>query len=189
MSFTALHLYFDDVEIGQRWESQGRTITETDVVQFAGVSGDYNPIHMDHEFARGTPFRGPIAHGLLVFSVASGLGLYHPPMRTLAVLQVREWFFREPVFFGDTVRSRGEVVHKEVRARGRRGEITWRRQVVNQEGKVVQEGLVVTLVEGRFGRGAPAKAETVSQPTEPEAQATEKNPSLALPARPTPDPR
>ena len=158
MSFTALHLYFDDVEVGQQWESLGRTITETDVVQFAGVSGDFNPIHMDHEFARSTPFRRPIAHGLLVFSVASGLGLHCPPMRTLALLQIREWYFREPVFFGDTIRVRGEVVHKEVRARGRRGEITWRRQVVNQEGKVVQEGVVVTLVEGRGGRGTAAKA-------------------------------
>ena len=153
MSFTPLHLYFDDVEVGQQWESQGRTITEADVVQFAGVSGDYNPIHMDHEFARGTAFRQPIAHGLLVFSVASGLGLYYPPMRTLAVLQVREWYFREPVVFGDTVRSQSLVLGKEVRARGRRGEITWQRRVVNQAGKVVQEGVVVTLVEGRGGRG------------------------------------
>ena len=158
MSFTPLHLYFDDVEVGQQWESQGRTITEADVVQFAGVSGDYNPIHMDHEFARGTGFRRPIAHGLLVFSVASGLGLYFPPMRTLAVLQVREWYFREPVFFGDTVRSQSKVLGKEVRARGRRGEITWQRRVINQAGKVVQEGIVVTLVEGRGGRGPGAAA-------------------------------
>ena len=76
-------------------------------------------------------------------------------------------------YFGDTIRVRGEVVHKEVRARGRRGEVAWRRQVVNQEGKVVQEGVVVTLVEGRGGRGTPAKAETApadssaSQPAEP----------------------
>jgi 3-hydroxybutyryl-CoA dehydratase len=156
MSFTSQHLYFDDVEVGQQWESLGRTITETDVVQFAGLSGDFNPIHTDHEFARSTPFRRPIAHGLLVFSVASGLGVSCPPMRTLAVLQIREWHFREPVFFGDTIRVVGEVAHKEARARGRRGEITWRRRIVNQEGKVVQEGVVVTLVEGRAGRGGTA---------------------------------
>ena len=156
MPFTTQHLYCDDVEVGQQWESLGRTITEADVVQFAGLSGDFNPVHMDHEFARSTPFRRPIAHGLLVFSVASGLGVSCPPMRTLAVLEIREWHFREPVFFGDTVRVQGEVAHKEVRARGRRGEITWRRRIVNQEGKVVQEGVVVTLVEGRGGRGGPA---------------------------------
>ncbi len=153
MAFTALHLYFEDVEVGQQWQSQGRTITETDVVQFAGISGDFNPIHMDHEFARATPFRRPIAHGLLVFSVASGLTSACPLMRTIAFLQIREWHFLGPVFFGDTIRVQGEVVQKEARARGRRGEITWRRRILNQESKVVQEGLVVTLVEGRGGRG------------------------------------
>jgi acyl dehydratase len=149
MSFTPIHLFFDDVEVGQEWESLGRTITEADVVNFAGLSGDFNPIHLDHQFAATTPFRRPIAHGLLVFSVASGLGLYSPPMRTLAILELREWHFREPVFLGDTVRVVGKVVNKQVRGRGRRGEITWHRKVVNQEGKVVQEGVSVTLVEGR----------------------------------------
>ena len=66
MSFSSIHLYYDDVDVGQDWESPGRTITETDIVNFAGISGDFNPIHMDHEFAKTTPFRRPIAHGLLV---------------------------------------------------------------------------------------------------------------------------
>ncbi len=158
MSFTAQHLYFDDVEVGQEWESFGRTVTETDVVQFAGVSGDFNPIHMDHEFARSTAFRRPIAHGLLVFSIGSGLGVACPAMRTLALLEFREWYFREPVFPGDTIRVRGRVLQKEVRGRGRRGEITWQRRIVNQEGKVVQEGVVVTLVEGRSVRKGAADA-------------------------------
>jgi acyl dehydratase len=153
MSFNAQHLYFDDVEVGQQWESPGRTITEADIVNFAGLSGDFNPIHIDHEFARATPFRRPIAHGLLVLSMASGLGLYSPPMRTLAFLGITDWQFRGPVFVGDTIRVVGTVMAKEVRARGRRGQITWRRQIFNQEAKVVQEGVSVTLVEGR---GLPA---------------------------------
>jgi acyl dehydratase len=149
MSFTAQHLYFDDVEIGQQWESLGRTVTETDVVNFAGLSGDFNPIHIDHEFARTTPFRRPIAHGLLVVSMASGLALNCPPMRTLAVLSLREWQFKEPVFIGDTLHVLTRVLDKEARSRGRRGVVTWQRQVLNQEGKVVQEGISITLVEGR----------------------------------------
>jgi acyl dehydratase len=149
VSFTANYLYFDDVEIGQEWESVGRTITETDVVNFAGISGDFNPIHIDHEFARTTPFRRPIAHGMLVFSCAGGLAFHCPPMRTVAFLQIREWFFREPIYFGDTIRLRSKVLEKEVRARGRRGVISWQRQIVNQAGKIVQEGITVTLVEGR----------------------------------------
>jgi acyl dehydratase len=102
MSFTPMHLYFEDVEVGQKWESLGRTITQADLVNFAGLSGDFNPIHIDHDFAATTPFRQPIAHGLLILSIASGLGLYAPPMRTLAFLELREWHMREPVFIGDT---------------------------------------------------------------------------------------
>jgi 3-hydroxybutyryl-CoA dehydratase len=149
MSFTDYHLYFDDVDVGQSWKSLGRTITEADIVNFAGLSGDFNPIHMDHEFASGTPFRRPIAHGLLVFSVGSGLGLFAPPMRTLAILEIKEWRFHEPVFVGDTLRVRSEVLHKEPRGRGRRGVITWRRQILKQDDKLAQEGVTLTLVEGR----------------------------------------
>src|SRR6516162_7248801 len=113
MSFTEHHLYFDDVAVGQVWESQGRTITEADIVNFAGLSGDFNPIHIDREFAKTTPFRQPLAHGLLVFSVASGLGIHAPPMRTLAVTEIREWHFRGPIFIGDTIHARSTVLAKE----------------------------------------------------------------------------
>lgn len=154
MAFSSTHLFFDDVEVGQEWESSGRTVTEADVVNFAGVSGDFNPIHMDHEYAKTTPFRRPIAHGLLVFSIGSGLGVNCPPMRTIAFMQVREWNFREPTFIGDTIRLRSKVLEKTLRGRGRRGEIVWYRGVINQEGKIVQEGVLVTLVEGRGARRA-----------------------------------
>jgi acyl dehydratase len=86
---------------------------------------------------------------LLVFSVASGLGVNMPMMRTLAVLSIREWSFRGPVFTGDTIRVRSEVLEKETRARGRRGVISWKRSIINQDEKVVQEGVTLTLVEGR----------------------------------------
>src|SRR5215472_2559832 len=106
MSFTSQHLFFDDVEVGQAWLSQGRTITEADIVNFAGLSGDYNPIHVDHEFAKSTLFRRPIAHGLLVWSISSGLSVNYPMMRTLAFTSILEWQFKEPVFIGDTIRAR-----------------------------------------------------------------------------------
>lgn len=152
MAFTSFHLYFDDVEVGQEWESLGRTVTEADIVNFAGLSGDFNPIHIDHEFARTTLFQRPLAHGLLVFAMGSGLGLYSPPMRTLALLGVREWHFRGPVYIGDTIKVRTKIVEKEVRSRGKRGAVTWQKQIFNQEGKIVQEGLTVTIVEGRAPR-------------------------------------
>jgi 3-hydroxybutyryl-CoA dehydratase len=149
MSFTKIHFYFDDVEVGQEWESLGRTVTESDIVNFAGISGDFNPIHLDHEFAKTTPFRQPVAHGLLIWSMGSGLGLFAPPMRTLAFISVREWYFDGPVFIGDTIRVRSKVLEKEARSRGRRGVITWAREIVNQDAKVVQHGVTLTLVEGR----------------------------------------
>jgi acyl dehydratase len=172
-SFPSTALYFEDVEVGQEWESHGRTLTETDIVNYAGLSGDFNSIHMDHEFARTTPFRRPIAHGLLVFSIGSGLGVSSPPMRTLAFLKVEEWNFREPVFIGDTLRIRSKVLQKSLRGRGKRGEIVWYRGIVNQEGKVVHEGKLITLVEGR----GPAR-NAVEPAEKPEAVPVEQNGSL-----------
>lgn len=153
MSFTSLYMYFDDVHVGQEWESLGRTVTQADIVNFAGVSGDYNPIHMDHEFSKKTVFRQPIAHGLLVLSIASGLGLMYPPMRTLALICIKEWRFVEPVYINDTIRMKAKILDKEDRSRGKRGIITWQRTIVNQQDKPVQEGVIITLVEGRGRRG------------------------------------
>jgi 3-hydroxybutyryl-CoA dehydratase len=170
VSFTAHHFHFDDVQVGQEWQSPGRTVTQADIVNFAGLSGDFNPIHMDHEFARGTPFHQPIAHGLLVFSIASGLGMSSPPMRTLAFMSIRAWQFLEPVFIGDTIRVRTKVLEKVPRARGRRGVITWQRQIINQAGKIVQEGVTLTLVEGR-GKEIPVNDSDKQDPmTNDEAQ-------------------
>jgi acyl dehydratase len=152
MSFTAAHLYFDDVQVGQEWESSGRTLTESDIVNFAGLSGDFNPIHMDHEFCKTTIFRKPIAHGLLILAMGSGLGLPYPPMRTLAFMEIREWKFLEPVFIGDTIRMKTKVLEKVERSRGKRGVVTWQRTIVNQHNKPVEQGIIVTLVEGRARR-------------------------------------
>jgi 3-hydroxybutyryl-CoA dehydratase len=157
MAFTSLHLFFDDVAVGQAWESPGRTITEADVVNFAGLSGDFNAIHMDEEFARSTPYHGRIAHGLLILAVAGGLNVSSPPMRTLALLSLDSWEFRNPVFLGDTVRVRNAVAAKEPGPRGRRGKITWAVQVLKQDQTVVQEGRLVTLVEGRGARACVEK--------------------------------
>ena len=164
MSFSAFHLYFDDVELGQEWVSGGRTITETDIVMFAGFSGDYNPMHVDHEYAKETPFRRPIAHGFGVFSISSGLGVQVPPVRTTALLGIGGWKFTQPVFAGDTIRVLTRVARKTVKGRGRRGEIVWYKAILNQDNKVVQEGEITTLVEcrpvPRGERGAGVVADT-----------------------------
>lgn len=149
MGYSTVHLYFNDLEVGASWESGGRTVTTADITNFAGYSGDFNPMHIDHAYAATTPFRRPIAHGFGVFSMASGLGIQSPPVRTIALLGVRDWHFLLPVFIGDTIRVRTRVVEKVLRGRGKRGEVVWHRGIVNQDGKVVQEGHVITLVECR----------------------------------------
>ncbi len=117
MSYPGMYLFFDDVEVGQQWRSLGRTVTETDVVTYAGLSGDFNPIHMDHEFAKTTVYRKPIAHGLLIWAISSGLGMQSPPMRTLAFVGVRDWQFKLPVYIGDTIHVKTKILEKEERAR------------------------------------------------------------------------
>src|SRR5438552_17816840 len=133
MAFTDSHLYFEDVAVGQEWESQGRTLTEADVVNFAGLSGDFNPIHVDHEFARTTPFRRPICHGLLVQACGSGLGVHSPAMRTGAFLAVRDWQVRGPVFIGGTIKVRTKGSEKEVGGRATHGQVVWGRSILRDE--------------------------------------------------------
>ncbi len=142
-------LGFQDLTVGDEWESPRRTVTEADVVAFAGLSGDFNPLHVDHEAARAGPFGRPVAHGLLGLALASGLTSQAPRVDTLAFLGILEWRFLGPIAFGDTVRVLSRVEALEPRSRGRRGVVTWFRQIVNQHDAVVQEGRTQTLVRSR----------------------------------------
>jgi acyl dehydratase len=138
-------LFFDDVEIGNHWRSPARTIRKADVVDFAELTGDDNPLHLDEDFARRTPFQRPIAHGLLGMSIVAGLGSRSPLMHTAAFTRILEWRFLRPIYIGDTVHVETEVIDKRATGR-RRGMVTWRRQLVNQDNQVVQEGTAETLV-------------------------------------------
>jgi acyl dehydratase len=139
-------LYFDDLKIGDSWQSRARTITEADVVNFACITGDFDPLHVDHEYARETPFRKPIAHGLLGLSWMAGLSTTAPSVKTAAFVSIREWRFLQPAFIGDTVHVVTEVTELTPRGR-RRGLVVWRRKLINQQGTVLQEGILETLVE------------------------------------------
>jgi acyl dehydratase len=148
-------LCFHEVAIGDSWQSPSRTITETDVVNFAGVTGDFNPLHVDHHYARSTPFGRPIAHGLLGLSLVAGLGSRSPSMSTAAFVRVVDWKFLQPIFIGDTVHVETQVLDKQAKGR-RHGLITWRRQLVNQDGIIVQQGWFETLVKLPPGQSAAA---------------------------------
>ena len=98
-------MYYEEFEVGQQVKTAARTITESDIVSFAGLSGDYNAIHTDAEFSRGTPFGQRVAHGLLCLSIASGLAMRTGILEgtVLAFREINEWKFSKPIFIGDTI--------------------------------------------------------------------------------------
>lgn len=141
--------YFDEIEVGENYESPARTVTEADIVLFAGLSGDYNVLHTDAEFMKRSIFGERIAHGLLGLAIQSGLltrGMQ--PYATLAFVGLR-WKFRGPIKIGDTIRVRARVITKKETSKPDRGLITLERSVLNQRGEVVQEGETDVLVERR----------------------------------------
>jgi len=141
--------YFEEIEIGEKYESPGRTVTETDIVLFAGFSGDYNILHTDAEFMKRSIFGERIAHGLLGLSIQSGLltrGM--TPYATIAFVGLR-WKFKSPIKIGDTIRVRAEVTAKKEGDKADRGLVTLERTVVNQRDEVVQQGETDLLVERR----------------------------------------
>ncbi len=140
-------LCFEELDVGREWVSPERIVSTDDIGCFAGLTGDRNPIHLDPEFARTTPFRRCIAHGLLGLSLAGGLASESPPVRTVAFLELREWQFRAPIYPGDAIRVTSRVLEKQPQGRGRRGTVVWQIRVLNQDDRVVQEGVTATLVE------------------------------------------
>jgi 3-hydroxybutyryl-CoA dehydratase len=142
-------LSFDDLTVGDEWESPRRTVTESDVVWFAGLSGDFNPLHVDHSAAKNYPFGRPVAHGLLGLAIGSGLMSQAPRVDTLAFLAIIEWKFHRPISFGDTIHAISTIESLEPQAKGRRGVVTWQRSILNQDGHLVQNGRTQTLVRSR----------------------------------------
>ncbi len=143
-------LYFEDFEVGWEVTSPGRTVTETDIVLFAGLSGDYNQLHTDAQFAKGTPFGQRVAHGLLGLAIASGLasrlGFIEGTAEALLGL---EWKFKAPIFIGDTISLQAQVVRKKALPRLGGGILVLNVTLVNQRGEKVQEGEWRALVKSK----------------------------------------
>jgi acyl dehydratase len=143
--------YFEEIEVGEEYESPGRTVTETDLVIFAGLSGDYNVVHTDAEFMKQSSFGERIAHGLLGLAIQSGLlTRAMRPYATVALGGLR-WKFKAPIRIGDTIRVRARVAAKREAAKPDRGVVVLERTVLNQRGETVQEGETELLVERRGG--------------------------------------
>lgn len=135
-------IFWEDIQEGMTVQSPGRTMTEADIVNFAGLSGDFNIIHTDAEFSQGTPFGQRIAHGLLGLSIASGLVSRSPgaEQHRLVAFLGMTWDFRNPVFIGDTIHVVQTVAGKRPTKRPGLGIVVYDAKVVNQRGETCQEG-------------------------------------------------
>jgi acyl dehydratase len=112
-------LYLEDFEVGQKMTTASRTLTETDIVNFAGLSGDFNQIHTDEEYSKNTIIGQRVAHGILGLSIASGLVMQTGIMEGTVQLfrEISGWRFLKPIFIGDTVRVTVEVLNVKSIAR------------------------------------------------------------------------
>ncbi len=141
-------LFFEDLQEGKEWVSPSRIVTQEEVMLFADLTGDHDPLHVDAEFAAATPYRQTIAHGLLGLSFMAGLSSHHPRVRTSAFVGLRDWSFDKPIFMGDAIQAVTRV--QALSNHGRKhGEVIWDRKLINQDGHVVQHGTLVTLVARR----------------------------------------
>ena len=139
-------LFMEDLSVGDRWCSEWRAVTGEDVAEFAALTGDHDPLHTDDGLP--TPFGKPIAHGLLGLSVMAGLSSDQPRVATLALVSIADWQFELPIFFGDRVQVVTTI--ESIEQHGRRAaRVTWLRQLLNQDGRVVQQGRLVSLVANR----------------------------------------
>ena len=142
-------LHYEDLDVGQRWRTGGRTVTEADIVAFAGVSGDFNPIHIDAEHAASARFGERIAHGALVLAIATGLRQQQNVFRgTLkAWLGMREWRFQAPVRIGDTIHVVTEIKERRETKDPAAGLVVQTVEVRNQRDEVVCRCLRTALMQ------------------------------------------
>lgn len=152
MSSNQRPLYLEDLSEGDTFTSPARTITEADVVAFAGLSGDYNPIHTDVEFAEQNVYGQRVVYGLLAMSMLTGLmdrtGLFSGSV--IAALGFDQWKWQKPLFIGDTIHVRLTIVGvRPSNSRPDRGIVERYIEIVNQHGEVVQHGRFDTMVRTR----------------------------------------
>ena len=142
--------YFEEFVVGQSLVTAGRTITESDVVNFAGVSGDFNQMHVDAEYAAVGEFGERVAHGLLVVSIAVGLIVQTGLMEgTVLAFREMDWKFSRAVLIGDTVRAKIEITKLKSLPRLGGGSINAKVTVLNQQDQAVHRGNMVLLVRSQ----------------------------------------
>lgn len=141
-------LYFEEFTVGQKITTVGRTVAESDIMTFAGLTGDYNQIHTDAHFAAGTQFGQRIAHGLLGLSIGVGLLMRTGVLEgtVIAFREILEWKFIKPVFIGDTLHAEMEVKDKKPMPRVGAGLATVDVAVKNAKDEVLMKGTLSLLI-------------------------------------------
>jgi len=144
-------LYFEEFQVGQRVITPGRTVSEADIMSFAGLSGDFNTIHTDAEYSATTPFGKRVAHGLLGLAITSGLAARTGVMEgtVLAFREISEWKFSRPIYIGDTVHAEIEVAETKSLPRLGGGSIVFAVDLKNQAGETVMKGKWSVLVQSK----------------------------------------
>lgn len=142
-------LHWEELAPGREWESAARTVTEHDIGTYAGLSGDYNPLHVDEEYAKGTPFGGRIAHGPLAYAIASGLlfQLHLYDQTLIALVGLNNVRYLAPVRAGDTIRVKACVLDRRETSKSDRGIVVRQLRILNQRDECVQELEQVLLVK------------------------------------------
>ena len=136
--------YYEDMQVGNRSTSRGRTITEADLVNFSAFTGDWYPLHTDIEYVKNTPFKQRIAHGMLVLSVATGLSQLEPGY-LVAFYGMDRVRFVNPTFIGDTIHVEAEVIEKQDKG-DRGGVVTFQRDIKKHSGELVVSSIVKALI-------------------------------------------
>ena len=144
-------MWFEEFEVGQQIITPGRTITEGDIVSFAGLSGDYNQIHTNGEFATKTPFGKRVAHGLLGLSITSGLAMRTGILEgtVIAFREINNWKFTSPVFIGDTIHAVLNIVETKAIPRLGGGSLVIEITVKNQRDEVTMKGTWTAIVASK----------------------------------------
>ncbi len=134
--------FYEDLEVGEEFESPGRTITETDIVNFAAISGDWSPVHTDEEYCKRSPYKTRIAHGLLGLAAVEGLKQRMPAFADVRYMASLYWNYKftGPILIGDTIRIRVRIATKRETKKPDRGIVVEYVTMINQRDEVVQEG-------------------------------------------------
>ncbi|HXZ44217.1 MAG TPA: MaoC/PaaZ C-terminal domain-containing protein [archaeon] len=134
--------FYEDLEVGEEYESPARTITEADIVNFSAISGDWSPVHTDEEYCKQTPYKTRIAHGLLGLAAVEGLKQRIPAFAEVRYMASLYWNYKftGPILMGDTIRIRVKIASKRETKKPDRGIVVEYVTMLNQRGEIVQEG-------------------------------------------------